>query len=73
MNYAAEHGISPQTTKIEAGKTDTLTLKKQIELKVLAEISCVNKETILYLNPAYKKNIFPKDGLFLPEGFVLQF
>ena len=68
MNYAEEHGISPQTTKIEVGKTDTLTLKKQIELKVLAEIICVNKETILYLNPAYKKNIFPKESVVvLPE------
>jgi len=68
MNYAAEHAISPQTTKIEVGKTDTLTLKKQIELKVLAEIICVNKETILYLNPAYKKNIFPKESVVvLPE------
>ena len=68
MNYAEEHGISTQMTKIEVGITDTLTLKKQIELKVLAEIICVNKETILYLNPAYKKNIFPKESVVvLPE------
>ena len=68
MNYAEEHGISPQATKIEVGITDTLTLKKQIELKVLADIICVNKETILYLNPAYKKNIFPKESVVvLPE------
>ena len=68
MNYAEEHGISTQMTKIEVGITDTLTLKKQIELKVLAEIICVNKETILYLNPAYKKNIFPKGSVVvLPE------
>ena len=68
MNYAEEHGISTQKTKIEVGITDTLTLKKQIELKVLAEIICVNKETILYLNPAYKKNIFPKESVVvLPE------
>ena len=68
MNYAEEHGITPQKTKIEIGETDTLTLKKQIELKVLSEIICVNKETILYLNPAYKKNIFPKESVVvLPE------
>jgi membrane-bound lytic murein transglycosylase D len=68
MNYAEEHGISIQTTKIEVGITDTLTLKKQIELKVLAEMICVNEETILYLNPAYKKNIFPKESVVvLPE------
>ncbi|MDB0027233.1 lytic transglycosylase domain-containing protein, partial [Flavobacteriales bacterium] len=68
MNYAKEHGISPQTTKIEVGKTDTLTLKKQVDAKVLSEIICVNKETILYLNPAYKKAIFPnKSVVVLPE------
>ena len=74
MNYVKEHGIIPQTTKIEVGKTDTLTLKKQIELKVLAEIICVNKETILYLNPAYKKNIFPKESVVvLPEFAAIDF
>jgi membrane-bound lytic murein transglycosylase D len=68
MNYAKEHGISPQKTKIEVGKTDTLTLKKQVDAKVLSEIICVNKETILYLNPAYKKDIFPNESVvFLPE------
>ena len=43
MNYAKEHGISPQKTKIEVGKTDTLTLKKLVDVKVLSEMICVNK------------------------------
>ena len=68
MNYVKEHGIIPQTTEIEVGKTDTLTLKKQVDVKVLSEIICVNKETILYLNPAYKKDIFPNESVVvLPE------
>jgi len=68
MNYVKEHGIIPQTTKIEVGKTDTLTLKKQVDVKVLSEMICVNKETILYLNPAYKKDIFPNESVVvLPE------
>jgi len=68
MNYVKEHGIIPQTTKIEVGKTDTLTLKKQVYVKVLSEMICVNKETILYLNPAYKKDIFPNESVVvLPE------
>lgn len=68
MNYVEEHGIIPQTTKIEVGKTDTLTLKKQVDVKVLSEMICVNKETILYLNPAYKKDIFPNESVVvLPE------
>ena len=68
MNYVKEHGIIPQTTKIEVGKTDTLTLKKQVDVKVLSELICVNKETILYLNPAYKKDIFFNGSVVvLPE------
>ena len=68
MNYVKEHGIIPQTTEIEVGKTDTLTLKKQVDVKVLSEMICVNKETILYLNPAYKKDIFPNESVVvLPE------
>ena len=68
MNYVKEHGIIPKTTKIVAGKTDTLTLKKQVDVKVLSELICVNKETILYLNPAYKKDIFFNGSVVvLPE------
>jgi membrane-bound lytic murein transglycosylase D len=70
MNYAKEHGIRPQTTKIEVGKTDTLTLKKQVDVKVLSEMICVNKETILYLNPAYKKDVFPNESLVVLPQFA---
>lgn len=68
MNYAKHHGIFPQKTKIELVKTDTLALKKQVDVKVLSELICVNKETIMYLNPAYKMDILPmKSVLVLPE------
>ena len=68
MNYVKEHGIIPKTTKVVIGKTDTLTLKKQVDVKVLSELICVNKETILYLNPSYKKDIFPNESVVvLPE------
>ena len=74
MNYAKEHGISPQIAKIEIGKTDTLTLKKQVDLKVLSVMICVDKETILYLNPSYKKDIFPNESVvILPEFAVNDF
>jgi membrane-bound lytic murein transglycosylase D len=74
MNYAKEHGIISQITKIEVGKTDTLTIKKQVDVKVLSEIICVNKETILYLNPAYKKDIFPNESVVvLPEFAINDF
>ena len=68
MSYSKEHGIATEKTKIETGEIDTITLKKQLELKALAEIICVSEEIILHLNPAYKKNIFPKESVVvLPE------
>jgi len=59
MNYAVEHGISIEEPKINISNTDTITLKKQVELKVLTQLLCVNSETINYLNPSYKKEVYP--------------
>ena len=66
MQYAFEHEIAFVKPKINFEDIDTLILKKEVELKVLTELLCVNEQTINYLNPAYKKSIFP-------EGAVLTF
>ena len=66
MQYANEHDIAIENPKIIFSDIDTLILKKEVELKVLTELLCVNEQTINYLNPAYKKSIFP-------EGAVLTF
>ena len=71
MNYSTEHGIYPIKSRIVVEKTDTLTLKEQVELKVLTEILCVNKETIQYLNPSYKKNMYPKDAVLVLPTFAI--
>ena len=74
MNYANEHAIIIEKSKINFNKTDTITLKRQVELKVLTELLCVNSETINYLNPSYKKDIFPKDAiLILPSNNAYDF
>ena len=74
MNYANEHGIVIEKSKINFNKTDTITLKKQVELKVLAELLCVNLETINYLNPSYKKGVFPKGAILVfPSKNVYDF
>ena len=71
MNFASEHGIEPIKSAIVVQNTDTLTLKKQVELKVLIEILCVNKETIQYLNPAYKKDVYPKEAILVLPSFAI--
>ena len=74
MNYANEHGIYTQEPKINLGQTDTITLKKQVDLKVLSELLCVNSETINYLNPSYKKEVYPQGAvLVFPANTVNDF
>jgi membrane-bound lytic murein transglycosylase D len=71
MNYSDEHGILSAFPPIIVGETDTITLKKQVELKTLTEILCVNKETINYLNPGYKKDIYPKGAILVLPMFAI--
>ena len=74
MQYAAEHDIAFVDPKINFEDIDTLILKKEVELKVLTELLCVNEQTINYLNPAYKKSIFPKGAvLTFPSNTVHDF
>ena len=65
MNYASEYAIIAENPRIHLSKTDTITLKKQVELKVLIELLCVNSETVDYLNPSYKKEMYPKDAILV--------
>jgi membrane-bound lytic murein transglycosylase D len=71
MNYSDEHGILSIYPLIIVEETDTITLKKQVELKTLTELLCVNKQTINYLNPAYKKEIYPKGAILVLPVFAI--
>jgi len=63
MQYANEHDIAIENPEIYFEEIDTLILKKEVELKMLTELLCVNEETINYLNPSYKKSIFPRGAV----------
>ena len=71
MNYAKEHNISAVFPDIDIFKTDTLTLKKQVDINTISEILCVNKATINYLNPSYKKNVFPTNSILILPTFAI--
>ena len=74
MQYANEHNIFFVNPKINFNDIDTLILKKEVELKVLTELLCVNEQTINYLNPAYKKSFFPKGAILtFPSNAVHDF
>ena len=74
MQYAKEHDIAIDKPKIYFDDIDTLILNVEVELMVLAELLCVNEQTINFLNPAYKKSIFPKGAvLTFPSNVVHDF
>jgi len=74
MQFANEHDIATESPRIYFEEIDTLILKKEVESKTLTELLCVNEQSINYLNPAYKKSIFPKGSvLILPIDAVHDF
>ncbi len=74
MNYAEQHNIFAESINIKINKIDTLKIKKQVEINTIIEMLCVNKETINYLNPSYKKDVFPVNSiLFLPSYAINDF
>ncbi len=72
MNYAHEHDIQPIHLSLNIEEIDTFTIKEQIETKTLIEITCIDKETIQYLNPSYKKDVFPKNAVLTLPKFVIR-
>ena len=74
MNYSEEHKIFPDSVKIYASHIDTFTIKKTVEINTIVNLLCVNKETINYLNPSYKDDVFPSNTvLTLPSEAVQDF
>ena len=74
MNFYDNHGVLPAKNSVNVLSVDTLNIKKQVDVATLSKILCVNKETINYLNPAYKNDIFPKNAiLILPDFAVVDF
>jgi len=65
MQFANEHDIAIENPEIYFEEIDTLILKKEVELKILTELLCVTEQSINYLNPAYKKSIFPKGSVLI--------
>ncbi len=71
MKHADDHEIFPEPLEISAVKTDTIKIKKQVETSVLVKMLCLSKETINYLNPSYKKDVFPKNSVLRLPSFAV--
>ena len=71
MNYCEEHEIESASPDINATEVDTIKIKKQISLTTLSRMLCLNKQTINYFNPSYKKDIFPKNSILRLPCFAI--
>ena len=63
MNYYEEHNIEVISPNINIAEVDTIQIKKQISLTTLFKMVCLDKKTINYFNPSYKKDVFPKNSI----------
>ena len=70
MKYYEEHEIEANYPDINFAEIDTMVIKKQISLNTLSQITCLNKQTINYYNPSYKKDVFPKNSILQLPSFV---
>lgn len=71
MNYYEEHNIEVISPNINIAEIDTIKIKKQTSLTALSKMVCLNKQTINYFNPSYKKDIFPKNSILRLPCFVI--
>jgi len=71
MSYADEHDVLADFPDINVTKTDTIKIKKQVATTTLSEMLCLNKETINYLNPSYKKDVFPANSILVLPSFAI--
>lgn len=76
FNYANEHGICPDTIRMNRMLTDTLTVNQRMHLKQVADVLNIPIEDLRYLNPQYTRDILPgnKDySLCLPADKTATF
>ena len=59
MNYSEEHEIKTIPADIMFKKTDTIKLKTQVDINIVKELTCINEETLNFLNPGFKKSFYP--------------
>jgi membrane-bound lytic murein transglycosylase D len=74
MNFAEEHHIYPEPAPIHFFDFDTVVVNQAVSFDQISEVTCVDKETLKYLNPVYKRGFIPssKEGriLYLPKDYV---
>ena len=74
MEYHSNHDIKLHKRSVYSANIDTIRLKSQVEYKVIKELLCIPIDTLRYLNPSLKKDIFPKNTIaYLPKRSIEDF
>ncbi len=77
MNHFPEHNLRKDASPYSLYVTDTVMVKKLLDLKDVAEFVSINLDELLFLNPAVVRNVIPasKNGypLVLPLGKIQTF
>lgn len=72
MTFYKEHKIDIISSEMDITQSDTISFKKQSPYYLISDMFCVSKETLNYLNPAYKKEILPLgDVICLPKDVIM--
>ena len=70
MEFAEEHNIQSQNPKINLSDTDTIVIAQQVDINTLSKMLCLNNETLKYLNPSIKKDVFPKNSIIVLPSYA---
>lgn len=76
MNNASDFNIYPELPRYSYFECDTVHVREQVKFDQLTAFTQCSKEDLIYLNPSYKRQVIPGEGiniLRLPLGDVALF
>ncbi len=60
FEYAEQHGFDPYLPDVVHFETDTVKVKQHLKFEHIAEVTGVDEDLLIFLNPSYKLNRIPK-------------
>lgn len=78
FSHALEHNMYPMEPKMRYFEYDTVVLKKELDMAVVADVIGISLEELKFLNPVYKTSVIPniegkKSYIYLPKDKVGDF
>ena len=72
MTFYKEYTIDIINSDLNITQNDTISFKKQAPYHIISDMFCVSKETLNYLNPAYKQELLPLgEIIYLPKHVIM--